>query len=349
MAVWALRYRPPGMGKPLKAATGGLGLPSAIVAVALAGLMAACGSGNDDGSASSSTGDQPRYAAAANFPQPSGRSMRALIGNLPQGPVLAPSVTILEPGQNRFGFALFDAGRRQIGELDVALYVSHGVDETAHGPFPAKYEPIDVKPQFESQTTAQDPDAAQSVYVSRIRFSRPGSYLVTAVTKLDNKLVATSPTQVTVRAGGRVPDVGDKAISVHTPTVASAHGNVKSIDTRVPPDDMHKVDLADALRRHRPVILLFATPALCQSRVCGPVVDVAEQVKAQYGEKADFIHMEIYKDNDLNKGPRPQFTAYGLSHEPILFAINRRGLIADRLEGAYSANELEAAVRKALG
>ena len=101
--------------------------------------------------------------------------------------MLAPSVTILTPGQNRFGFALFDAGQRQIGELEAALYISRGVDETAHGPFPAKYEPIDVKPQFESRTTAQDPDAAQSVYVSRIRFSRPGSYLVTATGEQRNK------------------------------------------------------------------------------------------------------------------------------------------------------------------
>jgi hypothetical protein len=335
------------MRKPLKAWTGGLGLPSVIVAVALAALGSGCGgNGGNDGSASTST---PKFAPAANFPKVSGRSMRDLIGNLQQGPVLAPSVTLLSRGENRFGFGLFDAGRRQIGELEAALYISRGLDETAHGPYPARYEPIDVKPQFESQTSAQDPNSARSVYVSQVRFPRPGTYLVTAVTKLDNKLVATSPTQVTVRAGGSVPNVGDRAISVHTPTVTSVHGNVKSIDTRVPPDDMHKVDLADALSHHRPVILLFATPALCQSRVCGPVVDVAEQVKSQYGDKADFIHMEIYNDNDLNKGPRPQFTAYGLRTEPILFAIDKRGMIADRLEGAYSVGELDTAVRKAIG
>src|SRR5206468_6875371 len=123
----------------------------------------------------------------------------------------------------------------------------------------------------------------------------------------------------------QVPGVGDKAIRTHTPTVASVGGDVKKIDTRTPPDDMHDVDLVDSLHRHRPVVLLFATPALCQSRVCGPVVDVAEQVKSEYGNRAEFIHMEIYNDNDLNKGPRPQFTAWGLRHEPILFAINRRG------------------------
>jgi hypothetical protein len=274
-----------------------------------------------------------------------------------QGPVLAPSVSVLAPGKNRFGFALFDRGNRQIGDLDVALYLSKGLDETAHGPYPARYERIDVKPQFRSQTTAEDPDSAQSVYVAQLRFPSSGTYLVSAVAKLDRKLVATSPAQMTVRDSSSVPNVGDKAISVHTPTIASVHGNVKSIDTRVPPDDMHDVDLVDALKRHRPVVLLFATPALCQSRVCGPVADVTEQVKSEFGDKLDFIHMEIYRDNDANKGPRPQIPAWGLCSqsgksvtctEPWLFTIDTRGRVAARLQGAFSVSELEEAVRSAL-
>ena len=56
-----------------------------------------------------------------------------------QGPVLAQSVPLLAPGRNRFGFALFDRGKRQIGDLEVVLYVAKGLDETAHGPFPARY------------------------------------------------------------------------------------------------------------------------------------------------------------------------------------------------------------------
>jgi hypothetical protein len=180
---------------------------------------------------------------------------------------------------------------------------------------------------------------------------------VSAVAKLDRRLVATSPAQVTVRETTSVPSVGDKAIRVHTPTATSAHGDLKSIDTRVPPDDMHDVDLVDALKRKRPVVLLFATPALCQSRVCGPVVDVAEQVKSEFAGKLDFIHMEIYRENNPSKGPRPQIPAWGLCSqtgksvtctEPWLFTIDRHGRVAARLQGAFSAPELEAAVRRAL-
>jgi hypothetical protein len=317
----------------------------------------ACGGDDGDGGSAASTDPGQGSIAKVSFPLPANRSFRELIGKMLQGPVLAQSTPVLEPGRNRFGFALFDRGNRQIGDLDVALYVSKGLDETAYGPYRARYELLDVKPQFQSQTSAQDPDAAHSVYVAQIPFRSAGSFLVSAVTKLDRKLVATSPAQVTVRASSAAPDVGDRAVSVHTPTVASAHGDVESIDTRVPPSDMHEVDLVDALKRHRPVVLLFATPALCQSRVCGPVADVAEQVKAEYGDRAEFIHMEIYQDNDVNKGVRPQVPAWGLCsgrgkslvcNEPMLFTVDRRGKVAARLQGAFSAPELEAAVRRAL-
>jgi len=319
----------------------------------LAALAAGCGGNSSDPNSE----QPPRLARVANFPQPSGRSFRDLIGNMLQGPALAQSTPVLEPGRDRFGFALFDQGNRQIGDLEVSLYLARGLDEPVRGPFPARFEPITVKSQFLSQTTAQDSNAAHAVYVAQVGFPRAGSYLVSAVARLNRKLVATSPAQVMVAADNALPGPGDRAISVHTPTVVSAHGNVKSIDTRVPPDDMHSVDLVDALKRHRPVVLLFATPALCQSRVCGPVTDVAEQVKSEYGSRADFIHMEIYKDNNANKGVRSQVPAWGLCarrgssvtcNEPVLFTINRSGKVAARLQGAFSVSELEDAVRKAL-
>jgi hypothetical protein len=71
-------------------------------------------------------------------------------------------------------------------------------------------------------------------------------------------------------------------------------------------------------------------------------------VKAEYGDRVDFIHMEIYNDNDLQKGLRPQVRAWHLRTEPFAFAINSHGIVVARLEGAFSAQELRAAVRKAL-
>jgi hypothetical protein len=107
---------------------------------------------------------------------------------------------------------------------------------------------------------------------------------------------------------------------------------------------MHKVDFAEVLGK-KPIVLVFATPALCQSRVCGPVVDVAQQVADEYEPKADSIHQEVYVDNEISKGIRPQLKAFGLPTEPWTYLIGAEGVIKDRLSGAYGVAELEEAMQ----
>jgi peroxiredoxin len=146
----------------------------------------------------------------------------------------------------------------------------------------------------------------------------------------------------------RVPRAGDRAPSIHTPTAADAGNDLEQITTRVPPDTQNRADFADVLGKE-PVVLLFATPQFCQSRVCGPVVDVAEQVKEEYGEEAEFIHMEIFNENDPGKGVRPQVRAFHLPSEPWLFVIDRQGTIRTAIEGAFGVERLTDAVEGVVG
>ncbi len=108
---------------------------------------------------------------------------------------------------------------------------------------------------------------------------------------------------------------------------------------------MLSTDFADALGK-KPVVLLFATPALCQSRTCGPVVDIAEQVRAENGKGVTFIQQEIFQDNDPGKPYRQQVLAWRLPTEPWAFVIDRRGRIAARFEGVFSVGELARAVER---
>ena len=105
--------------------------------------------------------------------------------------------------------------------------------------------------------------------------------------RLDDRLVAAVSAAPVLRVprDDPVPDVGDPAPLIHTPTEADVGGDLEQIDTRVPPCSMHESDFADVVGRE-PTVLLFASPQLCPSRVCGPVVDIAEQVKAQVGDAA---------------------------------------------------------------
>jgi len=309
-------------------------------------VAAGCGSKSDD--ASNSTPAQPQPAAKAeDFPQSAGRTLPDIINNLPSGPVLAPSVSILDKGTNRVGFALFDNAGKQLSGAGVSLYIGATDGSSARGPFLARAESLKVSPQFESKQTATDPDAARGVYVADVPFKRNGKYAMLAIAKLDGRLVATSP--IGVQVGGKKvvpPDVGDKAPVIHTLTPADVAGDVSKIDTRIPPaPSLLKDDFADVVGK-KPVVLTFATPQLCQSRVCGPVVDVVDQVQAKVGDKVAFIHQEVYKDNSVNKGLRPQLQAYRLQTEPWTFVIDKDGVISTRFEGAFSPGELERAVAK---
>jgi hypothetical protein len=307
-------------------------------------LAAGCGGGSGDGSGGSGGGQGA--APKTRFPSSAGKTLAQLRKGVGPGPVLAPTVSILTPGENRYGFALFDRAHKQIAADDAAVYVAPAGGGPATGPFYARGESLTVAAPYQSQTVQNDPDTARSIYVTRVPFKKPGNYEVLGVVKRDGRLLATDPAPAQVTKDDPVPEVGDKAPKIDTPTVASAGGDVKTIDTRVPPGTMHEVNFADVLGK-KPILLLFATPALCQSRVCGPVVDIAEQVKGSHEGDTAFIHMEIYNENELEKGFRPQVAAYRLPTEPWAFAIDRHGKVAARLEGAFSQDELVEAVRTA--
>jgi hypothetical protein len=324
-------------------ARGALAIAAALGALA---LLAGCGSsGNGDAAEK-----PPPPARPQDFPKPNGQTiaqMRKRYGA--GGPVLAPSVSQLQPGTNRFGFGLFDRARAQIADAPVVLYWSKANGGPAQGPYPAHFESLHVQPQFLSRSVSSDPAAAKSVYVADLRFPKAGRYQVFGLTRLDDRLVAATAAgpALSVVANSPVPNVGQRPPLIHTPTKTSVGGDLSKIDTRVPHDDMHDSDFASVLGK-KPVMLLFATPALCQSRVCGPVVDIAQEVKDEHPGEAEWIHMEIYNNNQINDGFRPQVSAFHLPTEPWLFAIDRHGRVAARIEGAYSARELEAALQKAV-
>jgi hypothetical protein len=328
----------------------------ALAAGACAGaLLALAGCGGSGTAGSSARNAQPappspRVAAAerprlADFPAARGRTLRQLAGQLVAGPQVGLATSVYTPGSNRIAFGLIGSdGAFVYGRT--AVYVAAAADRPARGPFLAPADSLQVRPAFRSRTSASDPNDVQAVYHATVELPRPGRWFVVAVTEAGSKYLGGTAV-VIVRRGLGIPAVGDPAPRVHTPTLASVGGDVKQIDTRVPPDRMHAVDLADVLGK-RPVALLFATPALCQSRVCGPVTDIAAQLQTVYGNRVAFIHNEVYVGNDVSKGLRPQLKAFGLTTEPWLFAIDRHGRVAARLEGAFGIAEFRQAIEAAI-
>lgn len=327
--------------------------PLAIgAAIALAAALAGCGGGSQGGSAhdGGSGGVQGQVQAAAavtvaDFPAARGRSLQAIANSAKAGPQVGLASSVLLPRKQRVAFGLIAADKRFLYGKS-ALYVAASPTSKARGPYPAPADSIVPKPAFLSRGAAADTKDIKAIYAAQVPFPQPGRYAVLAVTKVGSRLLGAA-TQVQVRKSSPIPDIGQRPPRVNTDTVTSAGGELAKIDTRVPHDDMHKENFRDVLGK-RPVALLFSTPQLCQSRVCGPVTDIGLQMESEFGKRMTFIHQEVYVDNQLQKGLRPPLRAFGLKTEPWLFTFDRHGRVAARLEGSFGLKAFRQAVEAAL-
>ena len=224
--------------------------------------------------------------------------------------MLAPTVSHFVAGENRLGFGLFTTSRAQIADASAAVYIAPVGGGEARGPFVAHYESLEVKPQFLSETSASDPDAAKTLYVADVPFDEPG------------RLRGARDGAPRRPAGGG--DLGRAAARG-----AAEEAGSRSRARRQAAGDPHP---DRGRRRRRPRLDRHARPARrgactrstsrtrsarsrscwCSRRRCCARAGSADrwwtspyQVQAEYGDQADFIHMEIYNDNEVAKGFRP--------------------------------------------
>jgi hypothetical protein len=315
--------------------------------LAAAVALSACGGSNDGGTAAAPP--QPSAAAPADFPSVAGKTMNGLIDGLPKGAILNVSSFFSQRAgrNNRLGFAIVDRANKQIDVSEVAVYTAKPNGTELRGPFTARKESLDVDTRYRSKQTASDLASGDTFYVADATYGSRGPHVALGIVRLDGRLVVADPlAALPIGETHGPPTVGARAIRVHTQTAADVGGDLTKLSTRIPPpSDMLDKDFADVVGK-KPVVLLFATPALCKSRTCGPVVDIAEQVRAQSGKGVTFIQQEIYQDNDPGKPYRPQVTQWRLPSEPWAFVIDRHGRVAARFEGVFSVGELARAVER---
>jgi hypothetical protein len=191
-----------------------------------------------------------------------------------------------------------------------------------------------------------DADASH-IFVAQVRIPRPGRYWVVAAP-------LASPVRglgtLDVHAGSASPALGAKAYPSPTPTIASTGGDFARLTTRVPPDrGLLRYSIAGSLAARKPFVVTFATPKFCQSRTCGPVVDVVDTVRRRFGRTGvRFIHVEVYRRNDPSLGVNRFMREWRLPSEPWTFLVGSDGRIKAKFEGPVSVGELAAAVRHRL-
>lgn len=174
----------------------------------------------------------------------------------------------------------------------------------------------------------------------KVTVDAPGIY--TARTEIEGSATEMS-FQVHAAGDVKVIQPGAAAPDVDTPTPADARG-VTPICTNEPACPLHDVTLTEALAEGAPIALLVATPAFCQFAICGPVLDVLLDVRADH-PGIRFLHAEVYADpaKDLETYA-PVVAPLGLHFEPCLVLIGADGLVVDRVDTIYDRLELQTAL-----
>lgn len=314
-----------------------------------AAVLAGCGS-SDGGSSSTAApppgaapgagGGAPAAAAADTGPipylarPPMGPPLNAVLADAPsEDTVLLPGAVAFEPGEVRFPFGLVDVGQDPIEGAEVRVYVAKDLKGPSRGPIPAVFRELGP----EGMAMAMKPGDVHSIYVSRLSIPTAGPwYLAADVTRTDGARSIGTTTLLVKKSLG-VPDSGQRCLATRNPTLADG-ASPESLCTRKPVCGMHDARIADEIGR-RPMVIAFATPALCSSRVCGPNVDSLESLRGAYGDRVAFVHSEVYKDNDPQKGVNAAMAQWRLQTEPWTYLIGADGRIADVLEGAVTVGE----------
>ncbi len=298
--------------------------PAAALIVITCGLLAGCGSSGEQ-DADTSTGATPPGSLEALWRAPG------------EDVAIVPGTSDYGPGRNRVSFLVVDSQSRLVERPTARVWIARDLKEEPYAETVAHLEPIGVP--------GGDKADAQAIYVAEVDTPEPGKYWLLA------EPVGGTPIQalgnVLVGKKAVAPDVGGPAVASKTPTLASTGGNLKALTTSRRPDPaLYRSSVAQALAAGNPFVVSFATPLYCQSRTCGPVVDVVSAVRKKLGAKGvSFIHVEIYEGNDPAKGVNRWVDEWKLPTEPFTFVVDSGGIIRAKLEGAFSVGELEHAVR----
>jgi hypothetical protein len=257
------------------------------------------------------------------------------------GPAVAliPGTSDYVPGAVRFSFLVVDMQGRVTERPHAEVWIGRRRDAPPIAQTTATLEPIGL--------AGEGTDTGiKGIYVAHFRVDAPGQYW--AVARPTGGKPIGGIHDIEVKRRSATPAVGAPAIASRTPTLATA--SALRITTRRPPDtELLRYSVAESLAARKPFVVTFATPRYCESRLCGPTVDIVDAARKRFARNGiRFIHVEIYQDNNPVKGQNRWVKQWHLPSEPWTFLVGADGRIKAKFEAAVSLAELSAAIRRYL-
>jgi hypothetical protein len=303
---------------------------AAALLVCLA-VLAACGSNGGEPDASSSPPNE-LIVEPASYELIAGEPTRFIAG------LLTPDQLFVSYGSVEMRF--FYLGTKE------------GTGTAEPGPeATARFLQIEGDPgEATEQPSAGPPSHGRGVYATEVTFDRPGFWAVDVAARVDGEGELVGNGAFEVLEDHEVPAPGDEAPRTENLLPSSTDAPRRAIDSRaqggqpIPDKILHRTTIADSIRRGEPALVVFSTPVYCISRFCGPITDMVEELARDYAGRANFIHVEIWRDFEgkvINKGAADWIYRGRDLLEPWIFLIGADGKIIERWDNVATRAEIE--------
>lgn len=210
--------------------------------------------------------------------------------------------------------------------------------------------------------TVTSPAEARGIYeAENVTFDRPGLWEVEVTVDVSGRGSLTVLARFQVGERPELPAPGQPAPRTDNLTLNSKGVPKAAIDSRytingaIPDPELHETTIADAIKEHHSVLVVFSSPVYSISRFDGPVTDLIDRLSNRYADRTEFIHVEIWREcctkQVLNRAAADWLDRDGISGNidvigPWVFLIGADGTILDRWNSILSAHEVAAELKR---
>lgn len=198
------------------------------------------------------------------------------------------------------------------------------------------------------------PYGTRGLYSTVLSFDRPGRWGIDISVLDPNGPVRQAQLFFEVKDAPAAPRVGSPAIRSVSKTARDVERLSQLTTGSLHDPELYQTTIADAVASGLPTVVVMASPAFCTNAVCGPQVEVLQELKNKYRGKANFIHVDLYDNpeeiqGDLSRARlSPTVVEWRLPSAEWSFVIDRNGIISARFESFATLDELEQALQRTL-
>lgn len=280
---------------------------------------------------------------------------------------IAPKVASydLAVGTQRFMVGLVTQDNELIGggQVDMKFaYLGTREEQTSGqvvGQAEADFLPIPADadgpaPEVPDQPSLLPSAQGSGVYATQATFDKPGFWGVVVEADVAGEGVWTGRSTFEVMDKHRFPWLGEDAPRSENLTAASTDAPRAAIDSRaregrdLPDPELHQMTVASSIASGKPTLLVVSTPTYCVSRFCGPITDMVQGLEKTYSDRANFVHVEVWRDfekQEINRAAAEWMLRGETALEPWVFLIDGGGKITGRWDNVATKGEIEPALK----